>query len=138
MYQNMYLRTLYCSIVQSRLTYGILTYGILAWGFYYYRLEKIKNRIIRIISRSKYDAPTNPIFKAFDLLTINDLFSLNCLRFLYHYKNKNLPMYFCELSYTPRSNIHDHGTRYADLIDTESTRMVMAKKCIGIHLEKSN
>ena len=29
------LRTLYCSMVQSRLTYGIL-----AWGFYYYRLEK--------------------------------------------------------------------------------------------------
>ena len=31
------LRTLYCSMVQSRLTYGIL-----AWGFYYYRLEKIQ------------------------------------------------------------------------------------------------
>ena len=41
------LRTLYCSMVQSRLRYGIL-----AWGFYYYRLEKIQNRIIRIISRS--------------------------------------------------------------------------------------
>ena len=117
------LRTLYCSMVQS-----ILTYGILAWGFYYYRLEKIQNRIIRIISRSK------PIFKAFDLLTINDLFSLNCLRFLYNYKNKNLPMYFYELSYTPRSDIHDHDTRYADLIDIESTRTVMAEKCIRIHL----
>ena len=116
------LRTLYCSMVQSRLTYGIL-----AWGFYYYRLEKIQNRIIRIISRSKYNAPTRPIFKAFDPLTINDLFSLNCLRFLYNYKNKNLPMYFCELSYTPRSDIHDHDTRYADLIDIESTRTVMAE-----------
>ena len=117
------LRTLYCSMVQSRLTYDIL-----AWGNYYYRLEKIQNRIIRIISRSKYNAPTKPIFKAFDLLTINDLFSLNCLRILYNYKNKNLPMYFCELSYTQRSDIHDHDTRYADLIDIESTRTVMAEK----------
>ena len=125
------LRTLYCSMVQSRLTYGIL-----AWGFYYYRFEKIQNRIIRIISRSKYNAPTKPIFKVFDLLTINDLFNLNCLRFLYNYKNKNLPTYFCELSYTPRSDIHDHDTRYPDLIDIESTRTVMAEKCIRIHLGK--
>ena len=45
-------------------------------------------------------------------------------------------MYFCELSYTPRSDIHDHDTRYADLIDIESTRTVMAEKCIRIHLGK--
>ena len=118
-------------MVQSRLTYGFL-----AWGFCYYRLEKIQNRIIRVMSRSKYNAPTKPIFKAFDLLTINDLFSLNYLRFLYNCKNKNLPMHFCELSYTPRSDIHDHDTRYAALIDIESTRKVMAEKCIRIHLGK--
>ena len=123
------LRTLYCNMVQSRLTYGIL-----AWGFYHYRLEKIQNRIIRIISRSKYNAPTRPIFKDFELLTINDLFSLNCLRFLYNYKNKNLPTYFCELTYTPRSDILDYDTRYADLFDIESTRTVMAEKCIRVHL----
>ena len=45
-------------------------------------------------------------------------------------------MYFCELSYTPRSDIHGHDTRYADLIDIESTRTVMAEKCIRIHLGK--
>ena len=45
-------------------------------------------------------------------------------------------MYFCELSYTPRSNIHDRDTRCADLIDIESTRKVMAEKCIRIHLGK--
>ena len=31
------LRTLYCSMVQSRLIYGIL-----AWGFYHYCLEKFQ------------------------------------------------------------------------------------------------
>ena len=116
-------------MVQSRRTYDILT-----WVFFHYRLEKIQNRIIRIISRSKYNAPTRPIFKAFELLPINDLFSLNCLKFLYNYKNKKLPTYFCELTYTPRSDIHDFDTRYADLIDIESTRTVMAEKCIRVHL----
>ena len=73
-------------------------------------------------------------FKALELLTIHDLFSLNCLRFLYNYKNKKLPTYFCELTYTPRSDIHDYDTRYPDLIDIESTRTVMAEKCIRVHL----
>ena len=116
-------------MVQSRLTYGIL-----AWVFYHYHLEKIQNRIIGIISHRKYNAPTRPISKAFELLTINDLFSLNCLRCLYNYKNKNLPTYFCELTYTPRSDIHDYDTRYADLIDIESTQTVMAEKCIRVYL----
>ena len=39
------LRTLYCSMVQSRLTYCIL-----AWGFNYQRLVKIQKRFLRIIS----------------------------------------------------------------------------------------
>ena len=45
-------------------------------------------------------------------------------------------MYFCELSYTPRSNIHGHDTRYADLIDIDSTQTVVAEKGIRIHLGK--
>ena len=117
------LRTLYCSMVQSRLTYGNL-----AWGLYHYHLEKIQNRIRRIISRSKYNAPTRAIFKAFEL------FSLNFLRFFYDYENKNLPTYFSELTCTPRSDIHDYDTRYANLIDIDSTRTVMAEKCTRAHL----
>ena len=94
---------------------------------------KIQNQIISIISRNKYNAPTRPIFKAFELLTIHDLCSLNCLRFLYNYKNKKLSTYFCELTYTPRSDTHDCDTRYADLIDIESTRTKMSEKCIRVH-----
>ena len=78
------LRTVHFGMVQLRLTYGILAYG-----FYHYHLEKILNRIIRIISLSKFIAPTKPTFKAFDLITMNDLFSLNC--FLYHKKTKTCP-----------------------------------------------
>ena len=106
------LRTLYCSMVLSRLTYGILT-----WFFYHYRLDKIQNRIIRIITHSKYNAQTKPLFKALDLLTISDLFNLNCLKFVYKFKNKKLPLYFLDFECVPRSEIHDHGTRYAHLID---------------------
>ena len=41
------LRTLYFSMVQSRLVYCITT-----WGFDYYRIEKLQKRFARIISSS--------------------------------------------------------------------------------------
>ena len=59
------LRTLYCSMVQSRLTYCVL-----AWGFNHQRLAKIQKRFLRIISLSKYNAHTEPLFKSSELLNI--------------------------------------------------------------------
>ena len=49
------LQTLYFSLVQSQLTYGIL-----AWGFEHQRFVKIQKRFIRIISLSTYNAHTEP------------------------------------------------------------------------------
>ena len=106
------LRTLYFSMVQSRLLYGIL-----AWGFDHQSLVKIQKRFIRIISLSTYSAHTKPWFKHFEILKINNLFDLNCLKFIYNYNKRELPNYFLDFRYEQRSSIHDHDTRFADLID---------------------
>ena len=123
------LRTLYCSMVQSRLTYCIL-----AWGFNYQRLIKIQKRFMRIITLSKYNAHTGPIFKSLDLLNMKGLFDLSCLKFVYKFKKLSLPNYFLTFKCIPRSSIHDHDTRYSSLIDAEGTRTVMAGNCIRHHL----
>ena len=52
------LRSLYFSMVQSSIMYCILT-----WGFDYYRIEKLQKRFVRIISFSKYNAHSEPLFK---------------------------------------------------------------------------
>ena len=83
------LRTLYCTMVQSRLTYGIL-----AWGFECHRFMKIQKRFMRIISISTYNAHTEPLFKQFELLPIKGLFDLNCLKFVYNFKKGNLPCHY--------------------------------------------
>ena len=50
--------TLYNSLIASHLNYGILEWGIVAT-----RLEKIQKKAIRLITNSKYNAHTNPLFK---------------------------------------------------------------------------
>ena len=83
------LRTLYFSMINSNLNYGILV-----WGFSCQRLIKLQKKAIRIISRSKYNAHTGPIFKTLDILTLDDLFNLNALKFYYKYIRDTLPPYF--------------------------------------------
>ena len=123
------LRTLYFSMIQSRLVYCILT-----WGFDYYRIEKLHKRFARIISSSKYNAHSEPLFKVLDILKIEHLFSQSCLKFVYKFKNSQLPKYFLSLQCVPRSSIHDHDTRNASQIDTVYTRTHVAAKCIRSQL----
>ena len=123
------LRTLYFSMVQSRIMYCILT-----CGFDYYRIEKLQKRFVRIISSSKYNAHSEPLFKILDILKIEHLFSQSCLKFVYKFKKWQLTNYFSSLQCVPGSPIHDHHTRSASSIDTIYTRTHMASKCIRSQL----
>ena len=116
-------------MVQSRMMYCILT-----WGFDYYIIEKLQNRFLRIISSSKYNAHSEPLFKVIDILKIENLFSKSCLKFLYKFKKGQLPKYFLSFQCVPRSCIHDHDTRSASNIDTIYSRTHMASKCIRSQL----
>ena len=116
-------------MAQSRMMYGIL-----AWGFDYYRIEKLQKRFVRIISSSKYNAHSEPLFKVLDILKIEHLFSQSCLKFVYKFKKCQLPKYFLSLQCVPRSSIHDHDTRNASNIDTIYTRTKLASKCIRSQL----
>ena len=98
------LRTLYFSMIQSRMTYCISNLG-----FDCYTIEKLQKRCQRIISCSKYNAHSEPLFKVLDILKIEHLFSWS-------------------LQCVPRSSIHDHDTRSAHKIDSIYTRTHMASK----------
>lgn len=53
-----------------------LQYAILCWGFKNSRLFKLQKRAIRIITCSKYNAHTDPLFKKMNLLKISDLYNI--------------------------------------------------------------
>ena len=94
---------LYCSLINSHLCYGILI-----WGYECHRFENIQTLF------SKYNAHTEPLFKALDLLTIQDMLDLSTLKFYYRYVHDNLPAYFCSFRIETQETKHNYDTRNRD------------------------
>ena len=125
------MRMLYCSLVNSHLSYGILV-----WGYECHRLEKIQKRIIRVITVCKYNAHTEPLFKALDLLKLKDMLNLSTLKFYYRYLHDNLPAYFYSFQITTQGSHHHYNTRHSDQIHVDRTRTLYADKRVRIYLPK--
>ena len=79
------MRALYFSMVGS-----VLNYGILIWGFAHGRLIKIQKRVIRIITRSKHSAYTEPLFNTHGILQLEDNMKLNAIKFYFKYTHETL------------------------------------------------
>ncbi len=77
---------LYNSLILLHLNYDILT-----WGYHCERVSKLQKKSIRIVSLSKYNAHTEPIFKELTLLKVKDILWLQELKLYYKYKNHKLP-----------------------------------------------
>ena len=78
------------------------------------RLIKLQKRIIRTISRSKYHAHTNPLFKELFILKLPDIVSLNALK--YTINTRKMPSQYTSplLIFNPKAPfmiiIHDNPT----------------------------
>ena len=91
---------MYFSMVGSVLDYGILTFG-----FGHGRLIKIQKRVIRIITRSKYNAHTEPLFKTLGILKLEDNMKLNALKFYFKYTHETLPHFFSSFDLSTKAPI---------------------------------
>ena len=123
------MRALYFSMVGSALNYGLLTRG-----FACCRLTKIQQRIIRIMTCSKYKAHTEPLLKVLEILKRGDTLKLHVLKFYHKYTHGTLPSYF----YT--SNIETQGAhlsqdmRQQNQLITNITRTKYADNTMQDHL----
>ncbi len=106
-----------------------LNFGILAWGYKWEKVIKIQKKVIRIISISKYNADTEPIFKEQNRLKINDFIKLNELKFYFKYKNNRLPYHLQNLLLQPNNDTHNHETRIHQNIHQTKPNHGYAKLC---------
>ena len=119
------LQTIYNSLVLPRLNYGIL-----AWGHKFDRIFKLQKRAVRIITNSKYNAHTDPIFKSLNILKVEDLYKQQQLKFYHKLVNERLPHYFTQIPLHPISQIHTHNTRSPNNLYKTRAHHEFAKKCI--------
>ena len=101
--------TLYYSLV-----YPYLHYCASVWGSTYQsnlkRLITLQKRVIRIISKSTFDAHTNPIFKNLNILKFENLIKLQIGKIMYLYKNGLLPDSFNDM-FLLHSDVHSYNTK---------------------------
>ena len=91
-----------------------LNYGITLWGKSSQRLFTLQKKALRILTNSKYNAHTKPIFKKESLLCLNDMFTLSCIKIYHKIVNRKIPEYF--LSFIETNRIHQYNTRQTGII----------------------
>ena len=106
------LRQLYYSII-----YPFLTYGLSIWGNTYSSTLKplitLQKRAIRIITFSKPDEHSEPLFKELEILKLTDLVTqLHNALLMYHYYYNLLPSSF-ENFFQSVASVHSYNTRLA-------------------------
>ena len=105
------LTTMYYSLIQPYLTYGILLWG----GANKKHLNKLKvsqNKTVRNINNSRYNESAQPIYKKLSILTLEQLYNIELCKFMYDYNTHNLPTPLLSL-YTHNSDIHTHNIRHS-------------------------
>ena len=122
------LRILYNSLILPHLQYGILT-----WGFCLGRLQKLQKRSVRIITRSKYNAHTDPLFKSLNLLKLKDLFELSVFKVYFKFKHNLLPVYIFNM-FTESIRNHRYNLRTRGPLEFVNSSTASGEKCLRCYL----
>jgi len=88
--------TLYHTLVQCHINYGIEIWGSTT---YLGRITKLQKKSLRIIHRKHYLAHTEPLLKESNILKPDDLYHINCIVFMHKLKMNKLPNSFRTLNY---------------------------------------
>ena len=106
-----------------------INYCILAWGYNHQRIFKIQKKVVRIISLSKYNAHTDPLFKHLKLLKMKDIHQIQQLKFYHKLINNQTPKNFTSLDLVFNFENHEHNTRRRNYI-THRVRREYANLCV--------
>ena len=111
-----------------------LNYCLMIWGFNQELISKLQKIAIRIITLSKYNAHTSPLFKMLNLLTINDAFTTRT--FYYKFLHNLLPVNLQNWQMTTNI-VHNHNTRRQNEIYNVRINHYFTGKCLRHNLTKT-
>ena len=94
------------------------------------RIKVLQKKAVRTITLSKINAHTAPIFKNNNILTVDDIYKLQCLKFYHKYINNALPLNLLNLTIQQNFTIHNINTRQASLLHIPQIKTNIAKRSI--------
>ena len=119
-----FLLTLY-----NRLILPHFYYGVTRWGYSSFdRILRIQKKAVRIIINSTYYAHSEPLFKMFDILQIQDIHTLQQFKFIYKLLH-DLPHYFNSMTVTQNRDIHQYNTRQRNNVLVPNIQNEFVRKC---------
>ena len=111
------LKTLYMTLIQSHILYGLLIWGN---SRHINTVTKSQKRYIRLINGKSYRHHTEPLLKQCNILKVTDQYLLNVTCFMNQLKYHKLPTSFEYLDYFTLR--HSHRTRHVTLARSKAPR----------------
>ena len=100
---------LYYTLVNPHLLYGNLLWGS-AYKSHLHKLEIQQKKAIRVITQSKYNEHTSPLFKRLHLLKLKDIHEIELAKFTFMHQAKSLPSPLLNI-YNQNTLVHSYNTR---------------------------
>ena len=128
------IKTLYYSLIYSRIKYGITLYGQ-ATKKNVRRVQILQNQLLKVLGKNEFTYSTDTLHSDYDLLKVNDITKQETLTFVHKYHTNCLPPvfdnYFVSFS-------HNYNTRFGSqsyIIDNHSTSAAaLSVKIVGVKL----
>ena len=120
---------IYNSLIHSKLCYGILV-----WGHKSCKLNKIQKRAIRVITNSRFNAHTEPLFKRLNILRSEDINKLQIYKFLHKLENNGVPEYFQNIEILKSKDIHNYNTRSKNQYYNTFHRRTLTENCLKLKM----
>ena len=100
---------LYYALIHPHFLYALPVWGS-TFPSYLFKLQRLQNKAIRIISNRPLQDAITPYFHELDVLKISDLFKYEVAKVMYQHSKNILPSGFSSI-FTYVSKVHDRPTR---------------------------
>ena len=104
------LNSLYYALIHPHLTYANIVWGNPLKKFLH-PIEIAQKKALRSITRSQFNAPSNPLFKKLNILKLEDIHQTSLLHHMFKTHNNLTPSALCNL-YNTHGNVHSLNTRH--------------------------
>ena len=113
-------RMMYFSLINPYLLYGNLLWGA-AYQTHLQKLTTLQKRSLRIITNSKYNEHTGPLFKRLNILKLDDIHKTELAKFVFAVKTSSAPSPLSDI-YLLNSRVHTHHTRQQEDVHVNKSK----------------